>query len=603
MSVEYQKIKSVSKVVTPKGPKLSKLVLSTMETIATIVGATLGPGGRQVLIERFEHDLPPIITKDGVTVFRALGFEDATQHCIMEAVREASVRTAVDAGDGTTTATVLSEAIARLSDKYCKDNPRVSPQRVVRQLQTLFQSFMEPLVKASVIPANDLADETHRNLLRSVAKLSANGDAPLADAVLQCYDIVGDSGNVTILEIPSQESKYEVEQIDGYAVDGGYDHSTGRYYPNFINDSATQRCVLEKPVFVLYHGKISDMNVYTPLMEKIGRAWNDYVNCLDGATWDRGNIVLVATHFSDQVLAHLAMNFSTPGTINVYPLSAPLSPLPNGQLGFLEDLAAITGCRIFDPLNAPLHAAELDELGLPGIELFEASRAKSNIIGYVDEQAVVEHATDLEVQIKNAVSEFDRQMMEERLGKVTGGIAKLKVYGSSNGETKERRDRAEDAVCAVRGAMKYGCLPGGGWMLTKLNLWLLANCADDDVAQHIMRPALMHPVDTLLWNCGFNDDEIGGILEPIIESITADGPAHVYDALEQKHGDPVELGVLDSAPAVLEAIRNSISAASMLGTLGGTVVQARDRAFERSEARDTQEWLRNAGINEADERA
>ncbi len=611
MSFAYQKVKSVAKQVTPKGEKLENVVLTTMGLASKLVGATLGPGGMPVLIERQEHGLPPMITKDGVTVFRALGFDDAAGQCIMEAARDAAVRPAAEAGDGTTTATVLAEAIVRNTYAFTKANPRVSPQKVVRRLERAFREVIEPTIRSCSIEVQSSNDEGQR-LLHSVAKVSANGDTDLADAVLKCFELVGDDGNVTIAEV-NGPSAYEVERIEGFPIGMGYEDSCAKFYGKFVNDPANQRVLLDNPVFLVYHGRVTEIQSLVSMFEKVGTLWqSDGTVVEDGEVvtkedWKaRHNVVLVATGFSESVLAQLAINFAHQTTINVFPLLAPVSPIANGQQKFLEDVACITGATLLDPLNAPIDKASVHDLGYgDGLTSFEANRFRSTIFGHVSEDEILVRSDELRANIANAESELDRQLLEERLGKLTGGIAKLKVVGASNGELKEKRDRAEDAVCAVRGAIRHGCLPGGGWMLLALMHQL--KCENDPIVTGVLIPALFEPVARLLLNCGVDEVEAKSILEPVLESIVnvkANGESPVvYDALECKHVDAIEGGILDSTPAVLEAVRNSISIAALLGTLGGTVVFKRDAVLERQEASDTNAFVRDASSNPADDRA
>jgi chaperonin GroEL len=598
--VQYQKVKSVAKSMRSKGKGLNDLVLKTMGIIADMVGSTLGPGGSAVLIERQEFNLPPMVTKDGVTVFRNLGFEDATAHVLMEAARDAAVRTANEAGDGTTTATVLADAIVRKTYEFCANNPKVSPQKVVRRLQAVFKDTIEPLIRR-LSRTMDPSSEDGRQLLWNVAKISANGDTDLADAVLHCYDLVGDDGNVTITEI-SGPSSYEVERIEGYPIPMGWEDCCAKYGTKFLTDPANQRVVLENPLFVVYHGRITEIQSLVKLMESIGTAWQSNEGF-------RHNVVLVATGFSDSVLAQLALNFADATTINVFPLLAPLSPVPNGQYGILEDICAVTGATMFDPLNKPFDSFSEDfsDLGQLAVT-FEAGRFRSVIMSESGETTnaqllIAEQVEKLQAQMKQSASQLDEQFFQERIGKLTGGIAKLKVVGASNGELRERRDRAEDAVCAVRGAIRHGCLPGGGWTLLRVANDLLK--LEDEIVSGVLCPALIEPVVRLLKNCGFSVEESKTIQEEICKPIVNGTHTMVYDALEHRMVDPWEGGVLDSTPAVLEAIRNSLSIATLLGTLGGTVVYKRDNELERSEARATNSFLRDAdyAANPADERA
>jgi len=539
-----------------------------------------------------------MVTKDGVTVFRSLGFDNPAAHCIMEAARDAAVRTASEAGDGTTTATILAESIVRRTKEFCQRNPKVSPQKVVRRLERAFREVIEPTVKSLAYKA-DLCTSEGRDMLKNVAKISANGDSELADAVMECFDLIGDEGNVTIAEV-NGPSHYEVEKIEGYPVTMGYEDSCAKFYSKFINDPATQRCVLEKPIFILYHGKITEFQSLIKICDLIYQEWQ--------ANGGPHNVVLVATGFSEQVLSFLAFNFPEQTSLNIFPLLIPQFPFPNGQLYFLQDLAAITGAKVLDPLSNSLEHAFPEDLG-PGVMSFEANRFRSNIVGkspdedgrQKQEDLILLRKDELNAQLAAAESQLEHMFLEERIGKLTGGIARLKVIGASNGEMKEKRDRAEDAVCGVRGAIKYGALPGGGWTLLRLMAELRKE--NDKIITEVLTMALYEPVVKLFENAGVNEDEVKEILEPVIKRIQNNEPPLVYDVLESKHVDPLNGGVLDSTPAVLEAIRNSISIATLLGTLGGSVTFRRDLDLERSEARDTADWKRNASINEADERA
>lgn len=612
--MEYQKVKSVAKQIQVRGPNLDRTILQTMKTISAIVGATLGPGGRQVLIERQEHGLPPMVTKDGVTVYRSLGFTDPAAQSVMEISRDASVRTASEAGDGTTTATILSEAIARLIKQYTEKNPRVSPQRVVRRLEKAFKEVIEPTI-TSLSRTASLSTEDGRKLLRHVASISANGDVELADAVMECFDLVGDDGNVTISEM-SGASRYEVERIEGYPVAMGYEESAQKFYPKFVNDIANQRVLMERPIFLVYHGRIQDPQSLFNVLSKLGYLFeSDEIG---------PNVVLVATGFSESVLGYLAMMFAEPQALNVFPLIAPQSPFPNGQLDFLLDLCAIVDGQLLDPMNLPFEQSELKHYGKA--TLFESYRFRSNVVGQPNEDSLLLRVDQLQTNMARAESQLDTIYLQERIGKLTGGIARLKVIGPSNGELKEKRDRADDAVCAVRGAIKSGCVPGGGWMLLRLMAELKK--LGDPILDGVLVPALFEPFRRLLENVGLTEDNVEEwqlILEPILqnlyrtknvqvgesEKVSADEEAVryervpdplVYDALESKHVNPYDGGILDSTPAVLEAIRNSLSIASLLGTCGGTVVFARDLEVERTEARDMANFNRDANRIEADER-
>lgn len=573
--MQYQKTKSIAKTVYSKGPQLESLVLNTVGKCAEVVGSTLGPGGMSVLIERQEQHMPPMVTKDGVTVFRNLGFTDSTAQVIMEACRDAALRTASEAGDGTTSSTILANGFVMATNDYCKANPKVSPQRVVRTIEHAFKTILEPWILQNSKKA-DLG--ANKNSLHAVAKVSANGDVPLADAVMECFKLVGDEGNVTIIEL-NGHSKYEVERLEGFGMPIGYEDCCGPFYQKFINDTGTQSCQLDNPLFVLYYGHIKDISVCANLFEKIIEATPGKVP----------NIVLVATGFSEVVLGHLAVNFSAANkNINVFPLMVPMGPTKTGQHDFLKDLSALTGGEVFDMLQKPLDTGTANDLGFAS--KFEASRFRSNIIVQMDdeiEERVFTRTDDLHKQLDSvATAELDKQLLRERIGKLTGGIAKLKIFGSSNGELREKRDRAEDAICAVRGAIKHGTLPASGYSLVQLSRIMAQS--DNSIYKNIIAPALMAPVRVLFRNAGFTEEETEA-------KLTSYSPNNslIFDLLEGTYVDAYVDGLLDSTPAVLEALRNSISIATLLGTLGGTVVFKRDGELERKEAIDSRDFLKS----------
>jgi chaperonin GroEL len=357
--------------------------------------------------------------------------------------------------------------------------------------------------------------------------------------------------------------------------------------------------LLDNPAFLLYHGRISEVRDLVPILEQALSAFQhpkDYG--LDRPFTP--NLVVVATGFSEGVVSTCALNFDDPRAPNVFPLLVPNnSPQSNAQFEFLRDLAGITGATLCDPISKPLTTLTLEDLGV-GCALFESSRTRSNVVGFADEGSLQLRVEEVQQQLQNPDSELDALILQERIAKLSGGIARLKVVGPSNGELKEKRDRAEDAVCAVRGAIKHGCLPGGAWTLLKLcDVRVLPKTPVND----ILRQAFISPFQRLIENSGIvTDEEARQILDPIAEGIES-GKHVVYDFLESKHVDPFEGGILDSTPAVLEAIRNAISSASQLGTMGACVVYKRDAELERTEARATSQFLRDSNTNPADERS
>jgi chaperonin GroEL len=589
--MSHRKAKTAPKIFMTDQVKLKKLVLETMGEIADAVGRTMGPGGRNILIE---SDFPGIAnknTKDGVTVFKSLGYIDSYKHLIVEQARASAERTASEAGDGTTTATVLSNALIQNIFEFCEKNPRYSPQRAVRRVKKVAETILAPYIQSRAITIG----EENKHMLHMVAKISANGDSDMADAVIQAFEEIGygDASHVTIREV-SGKTGYKVERIDGFPIPMGYEDSIGKLHTAFINDQANQRCFMEKPLFLLYDGVINDIINILPIINGLG---NKYVN--EGNS-DYKNLVIFAHGFSENVLTNLAFNFADPGTINIIPMVTPMSQFVNSQLAFLMDMSAFTGAKVFG-LRDQLSTAQLTDLG-GNMESFEAYRFRSTVVGDPDPVNVEVRADDLKKQKETAESKAEAGWLEERIGKITNGIAKLTISGGSNGELKEAHDRCEDAVCAVRSAITHGALPGGCRISIDMALKIAEELEEGDPAREILMPSLMALPQRLLDNAGYHGDEITKVITHLIEN-----PDQVYDIENESYGKAEDLGLFDATKAVSESLNNAVSIASVLGTMGGIVCHPRDAEFERSEARADSEFMRvsenpNAYVNEANER-
>jgi chaperonin GroEL len=589
--MSYRKAKSAPKVYEIDKKTLQNKILKTMHRVSEAVGRTLGPGGMNILIE---SDFPGIgnkNTKDGVTVFDSLGAIDAYEHLITEQARDAAKRTASEAGDGTTTATILSyNIIANLFD-FCKKNPKYSPQKAARRIAKVTKELLVPYIRSRSIKVG----VDNKEMLKMVATVSANGDTDMANAVIQAFEEVGygDSSHVTIREL-SGKSGYKVERIDGFPIPMGYEESIGKFHTAFINDQANQRCYLEKPLYILYDGNVNDLMGFQGLLDSCGKKF------VEEGDSDYKNIVIVAHGFSETVLTQLAFNMNNPNTLNVVPLVTPMHQFTNSQLHFLHDLAAFTGAKVFS-MKDPVQNGHMGQLGV-GSESFECYRFRSTVIGNPDTTLVEMRAEELNKMMEGAESEADRIWLQERLGKITNGIAKLTIYGGSNGELKEAHDRCEDAVCAVRSAIKHGALPGGCRIAIDMALKLDSELEAGDPAREVLMPSLLSLPNKLLDNSGYIPEEAEAVIRKLIES-----PDEVYDIENQRFGKAEELGLFDATKAVEESLSNAVSIATILGTCGGIVCHPRDDQFERSEAKADAEFGRATSqadqyVNEANER-
>lgn len=587
----HRKAKDSSKMFVCDKEFLKRKVLSTMERVSNIVGSSLGPGGKVTLIESDYPGIPNKLTKDGVTIFKALGARDPYEHLIIESARDTAQRTATEAGDGTTTATILAYNIIKNLFEFCEKNPKYSPQKAAREISKVTEQTLIPYINSRSIKV----DEENKSILKMVAQISANGDSDMADAVIKAFEEIGygDASHVTIRELSGKKG-YTVERIDGFPIPVGFEESIGKLHTAFINDAANQRCHLEKPLFLLYDGNVNDLISFLPLMEALGKKYAEEGNS------DYKNLVIVAHGFSENVLTQLAFNFANPNTMNVLPMITFRAQFLNSETHFLYDLSAFTGAKVFG-LKDQINTAVIDDLGR-GMESFEAYRFRSTVIGDPDPVNIEVRAEELKTMKLNAEGEAERKLLEERLGKITNGIAKLTIYGGSNGELKEAHDRCEDAVCAVRSAIAHGAVPGGCRMAINLAVQLLQEFPENSPMREVLAPSLLALPHKLLDNAGYNTEEIEDVLGYLIQN-----PDAVYDVENQKYGKAEELGLFDATRAVTESLSNAVSIAAVLGTCGGLVCYPRDDAFERSEATADSEYMRAVDgpqhyVNEANER-
>lgn len=585
-----RKVKSSAKMFDSDPSLLKSTVVNTLRKAEAIVGSTLGPSGKLVIIEGNTYGLPNIITKDGVTVLKNLGANNAYEHLILEEIRGVAVRTAAESGDGTSTSLILASSLVSNLFNYCERNRKESPQRSARLISKYLDTKVIPSLRSKAIKIND----SNSPLLELVAKTSANGDEEMAKAIIQSFEAVGfgDSSHVTIQEIPGS-SGYKVERIEGFPIFSGYEESCGKFGPAFINDQGTQRCVLEKPLFILYNGTINDFVTLHPILEKIGQEYTEKHDDF------YKNVVIVAHGFGESVITYLSYNFANHLTINVVPMRAPMDQFSNSQTHFLKDLQAFTGAKLFD-MTTPLTNAMPSDFG-KGMVQFEMQRFRSTLVGDSDEFNIEIRADELETQLKVSESKAETAYLQERIGKLTKGIAKLKIFGSSSGELREKHDRADDAVCAVRASITHGVLPGGCRSLIDLVMEIVTDPDAPPVVKEVLAQAMLVPFKRLLENAGYNQEEIDDINTKMLTN-----PGCVYNVETQEFGKAEDMGVFDAEYAVEQALKNSVSISSVMGNLGGIIAFPRDNMLERQEASEDMEFMRNANgaehINESNER-
>jgi len=541
--------KSKAKDIIADKERLASIVSKTLDIMATSVGSTLGPGGNAVLIER--DGLPPLATKDGVTVAKALGMDKAENNIIIEAAKEICINTAKDAGDGTTTAIVLANAIVKHGQNFVRENAKYNPQRIVNDLEDVYEDVIVPYIKKQSRPVDN------EDKLKNVATISANGDLRIANVVVEAVLSAGDDGKVLIEE--AQGNQMRVENIDGYIITSGL-KELGQLGPMFINDKTNQQVKMDNGYVFLYNGSINDLKVTAYIQDAI-----------EGTEMYGSPLIIMAHDFADSVMDKLALNIK--GGITLCPVKTPRSGLPNSRTIFLEDMAAYTGGRVIDPSNID----EMDETVFGQFTFAKCNMYETFITSLSDPNDIESRLNELKAIEDSCFSDMDKMHVRANIAKLTGGISTIYVGGVSDLQVRERKARVEDAVEAVRSAIAEGYIAGGCKVQIELAKLIEKHPAYKP-SWNIMVQALKEPFRLLLENCGESFDAI----YPLIKGDT------IFDANLHKLVNPYEAGIIEPAKVARVAIGNALSVASLLITLGGIVVTPRDSGLENQLAMSKQ---------------
>jgi chaperonin GroEL len=547
-------------------------VLEGIKEIAGIVQVTLGPAGRPVIMQ--QGDNKALITKDGVTVAKNFESPDPIKNLIATAAREACERTVRQAGDGTTTAIVLASALVEAGQRFLKDNPSYSPQRLARELKGMFESEIKPTILELARPIRGLEPEEARKAIRHVALVSANHDVEIANAVAEATEYVGENGMVVAEEGLGTETK--VVHQSGFPITSGLADLGGAASAAFVNRTSHGDCLIETAYVLMYDGDINDIQQLIPFLEQVQSEMT--------STGHRVNapVLVVAHSFSNIVLKLLAENFRK-NTVRTVPLITPRNGQAMGKQAFLHDLAAYVGGEVFEPQARTLDQANLANTGFA--ERIRVSRGETVIFTEPDVELVEKRIADLKEQMSGA-SEFDQDKIRYRIGQLTGGVATVYAGGATAVEAKERHARVVDAVSAVRSALELGVIPGGGSTLA-----FIGSRSEPKGARLILNRALTRPFLQILENGGFVDDTQGQ--EEFLSKI---GPApdsfFVFDALEGRFCEWYQHGIMDPAKVTLTALENALSVAQLLMTLGGVIVE--ERTADADSIRAMQEGILRA---------
>ena len=506
------------------GEDSRQAILKGVNQLADAVRITLGPKGRNVVLDKKFGS--PTITKDGVTVAKEVELKDVEENMGAQMVREVASKTSDVAGDGTTTATVLAQAIFREGVKTVAAG--ANPMALKRGI--------DKAVDKAVDEIGSLSKPVRGEAIAQVGTVSANGDATIGTIISEAMAKVGKDGVITVEEAKTIETALEV--VEGMQFDRGY------LSPYFVTDPERMECVLENALILLHEKKISSMKDLLPLLEQIAKTGKPFV--------------IVAEEVEGEALATLVVN-KLRGTLNCAAVKAP--GFGDRRKAMLEDIAILTGGRVIsEDLGIKLENVQLGDLGdakkitidKDNTTIVEGSGASSDIQGRVNQ---------LRAQIDETTSDYDREKLQERLAKLVGGVAVIKVGAATETEMKEKKARVEDAMHATRAAVEEGIVAGGGVSLIRAipSLDQLELEGDEQIGCNIVRRALEEPLRQIAQNAGVE----GAV---VVSRVGGETGNNGYNAATDSYGDLVEAGVIDPAKVTRTALQNAASIAGLLLT-------------------------------------
>ena len=494
--------------------------------LARAVKSTLGPKGRNAVLDKGYGG--PKISKDGVTVAEEIDLVDPYENIGAQMVKEAASKTGDNAGDGTTTATVLAEAIFAAGLKHVTSG--ANPMGLNIGINKAVEKVVAALVKASR-PISD------RKSIMEVATIAGNNDASVGKLIADAFDRVGKDGVVTIEEGKSLDTEMEI--VEGMQFDRGY------LSPHFVTNKDSLECVYDKPLILITEDKISTVKKIIPLLEKIIQA--------------KRSLVIIAEDVESEALATLVVN-KMRGICEVCAIKAP--GYGDRRKAMLQDLAIVTGGKaIFKDLGIDLEKVELRDLGTAE-RVTITSEDTVVVKGAGKAKDVEARAAAIRREIEDTDSDYDKEKLQERLAKLVGGIAQINIGAATETEVKEKKDRFDDALHATRAALEEGVLPGGGVALLRAVAALadLKLAGDEGLGVEAVRSALPIPLRQIADNAGV---EGALVARKVLGSKSA---AFGYDAAAGRYGDMFEFGIVDPTKVVRSALQNAASVATMLLT-------------------------------------
>src|ERR1700755_357485 len=513
------------------GEKSRAAILRGVNQLADAVKITLGPKGRNVVLDKKYGS--PTITKDGVTVAKEIDLKDAMENMGAQMVREVASKTSDVAGDGTTTATVLAQAIFREGVKTVAAG--ANPMALKRGIDKAVERATREIKKMSKPVTGDM--------IAQVGTISANGDHSIGVLIAEAMDKVGKDGVITVEESKTMETALEV--VEGMQFDRGY------LSPYFVTYAETMKAVLENPVILFSEKKISAMRDMLPILEQVAKLGKP--------------ILIIAEDVEGEALATLVVN-RLRGTINVAAVKAP--GFGDRRKSMLEDIAVLTGGKVIsEDLGIKLENVKLEDLGTARRVTIDKENP-TIIDGDGSTKDVQARVKTLKAQIEETTSDYDREKLQERLAKLVGGVAIIRVGAATEGEMKEKKARVEDALHATRAAVEEGVVPGGGVALIRAQSALdsLKPSTEQAFGVSIVGRAIEEPLRQISSNAGID----GSIVVSKVKE--AQGPFG-FNAATLEHGDLVKAGVIDPTKVVRTALQNAASVASLLLTTEAMIAE------------------------------
>ena len=508
------------------GDSARERMVAGVNILANAVKVTLGPKGRNVVLERSFG--APTVTKDGVSVAKEIELKDKFENMGAQMVKEVASKTSDIAGDGTTTATVLAQSIVREGMKFVAAG--MNPMDLKRGIDKAVIATIEELKKLSK-PCS-----TNKEIAQ-VGSISANSDSDIGEIIARAMDKVGKEGVITVEDGKSLQNELDV--VEGMQFDRGY------LSPYFINNPDKQVAILEQPFVLLFDKKISNIRDLLPVLEQVAKSGRP--------------LLIIAEDVEGEALATLVVN-NIRGILKTCAVKAP--GFGDRRKAMLEDIAILTGGQVIaEEVGLTLEKATLDDLGQAA--RIEVGKENTIIIdGAGQAERIEARVKQIRVQIEEATSDYDREKLQERVAKLAGGVAVIKVGAATEVEMKEKKARVEDALHATRAAVEEGIVPGGGVALlrARANLaGLKGDNHDQDAGIKIVLRAMEQPLREIVANAG---DEASVVVNKVVEGSGNFG----YNAATGEYGDMVEMGVLDPTKVTRTALQNAASVAGLMLT-------------------------------------